>query len=217
MARVARPAVVTAEIVVPWRKDPRVVRLTRQIIDLQAKATAKMVTAVVAIGQRMAEVHDRLPEGEWVAWVAEAVPLDRRTIHNYIALYRWSQRASVQFERFAHLGPTKLYVLAAGDPNRVRKLRLGARIALPGGRGRKTIGDMTVAELKIAIAGNNVAAEPRPAAPIGKLVQSAAKGIEGVGELVEQLEDREGELPDGAADELAAELRELADRLDALD
>lgn len=102
MARVARRAVATAEVVVPWREDTRVVRLTRQIVDLHAKAMAKAATTMVAIGQRMAEVHGRLPHGEWLAWVSEAAPVDRRTIHNYIALYEWSERASLQFERFVH-------------------------------------------------------------------------------------------------------------------
>ena len=196
-----------------WRADRHVVRLTEQILEAHAKATARLVAAIAEIGGRMARVRARLSDAQWNAWVSD-LPLHPRTIANYMALADFAGRAPQQFERFGHLGPAKLYVLAAGNPDKVRRLKIDARMAIPGGGERKKIGDMTSTELRRVVGDFTTRPTPRP--PIGKLVQSTAHKIAGVGALVDLLEGREDELPDGAANELAEELRELAERLDAL-
>lgn len=213
MARSGR-TVVAGEVVGSWRDDRRVVRLTDQILDLHAKATARMVTAIIEIGRRMARVEERLSPDEWKRWVSD-LRLHPRTIGNYIALAEFSDRAPTQVQRFGHLGPTKLYVLAGGKSDKVRRLKIDVPISIPGGGGRKTVGDMTTTELRRVVGDFTANRTPRP--PIGKLVQATAHKIGAVEALVDQLEHREDELPDGAADELAVQLRALADRLDALD
>jgi len=63
MARALRQAAARGEVVVPWRQDPQVVRLTAQIAALHSKAATRLVKALVEIGQRMAAIQERLPRG----------------------------------------------------------------------------------------------------------------------------------------------------------
>ena len=198
-----------------WRSDARAVALTDQITRLHGKLVDTMTKTVVEIGRRMTQIHDRLAHGQWNRWVEQSTLFERRTIDNYMRMFRFSRDEPRQFARFAHLGPSKLYVLASADIARVAKLKVREAIAIPGGGGRKTIDDMTVRELSRVV--GDLAPVPHDEPPIGKLVQSATHKIAGLQAVVDDLVARADELPAGTADDLAQTLRALADELDAAD
>jgi hypothetical protein len=207
--------VVTGEVVARWRDDPQVVRLTRQVIRIHTETTRKLVEAIVEIGGRLSEIRTRLAHGEWLTWLDdEEIPIQRRTVSNYITLFEWSQHAKRQFNRFAHLGPAKLYILAAGDADQVKALKVRDKVPIPGTGTRKTIGDMTTGELKKVVGGFATPPTRRP--PIGQLVQAAVFGIAGIEADTDALEQRADEVPAGTGPQIAAKLRALAVRYEAM-
>lgn len=208
-----RSPVRTAEVVTPWTEDPHVRRLTEQIVAMHTKAAADLTATVVNIGARMFEVRKRLEHGEWLRWLHTGISIKPRTVQQYLALFEWSRRAKPEFVRFKHIGPTKLYVLAAAKPAAVRKLPIGKAIRIPGG-GRKTIDDMTIAELSRVVGG--LTTKPAAPKPIGRVLQSAKFKLAGVGTLIEELVRRSDEVDEELAGELAERLREMAEELEAM-
>ena len=196
-----------------WRTDARVVRLTEQINRVQRQTAERVVDAVIEIGRRMAEVRERLDHGQWRAWATEAVPFTTRTIANYTALAGWSDASPDEVERLAHLGPTKLYLLA-GLPARARRRLTSSRPhTLPDGR-RKTIAIMTVAELAELVAGERGLAIAPRRPPIDRVLGRMRHRIAGLEAIADELVRRRAEVDGDEALELRNELVELVEAID---
>ena len=211
MAR-SRPAELVSEVDRPWESDPRVVRLTAQIRNLQAKAAMTVVRAIVQIGDRLQQIERRLSHGQWGRWCATQVPWSTSTIANYIELSRWAAKHPAELERLQHLGPSKLYLLMPLSAGHRRRLTGAAALAIPGGRHDKTIDVMTVGELRRVI-GDDLATPPVPRPPIDELVQGLRHKIAGLDASADLLIARKGEVDPDAAAELHGLLVELADAL----
>ena len=208
MARPRKTGLTVTSELVPdrWQDHRRVVKLTGEIIRLHERVARQLVEAVIAIGGRMAEIHEALPHGQWERWVAEAVPLTSRTIANYMRLAQWAQTRPRDIERLAHLGATKLYLLAPLEPGVRRRLTGRTPVPIPGGREAKTIDVMTVGELRKVVAGPDAFTSGGRRVPIGKLIDSIEYEIAGL--------DARMDLLIGRADEVEPEtVVELRDRL----
>lgn len=195
-----------------WRADARVIALTEQINRTQRRAAEHVVDAIVQIGRRMAEVRQRLDHGDWETWVREAVPYTSRTVTNYTTLAAWSAERPRELERLAHLGPTKLYMLAGLTAQQRRRLTSGV-LSLPDG-GAKPIALLTVAELAsvIGVERGLAIAPARP--PIDRVLTKMRHRIAGLEAIADELMRRRREVDEAEALELRNELVELVDSID---
>lgn len=161
----------------------------------------------------LASIRDRLPHGQWLAWLDDNAPFSRRTAANYIELTEWSRRVPAQFTKLSHLGPGKLYVIATAPAERVKGLRPGKMVPLPGSERRKTIEAMTTVELETLVGG---LATP-PAAtdpPIEKVVQGVRFKVAALGAAADVMLTRIDEVDRRVAREIRAELVEVLARID---
>ena len=213
MARTRKTGLALRAEVVPgeWQDHRRVVKLTAEILRLHERLARQVVGGVRAIGQRMAEIRDALPHGQWLKWLDEAVPFTPRTVNNYIMLAEWAARRPQDLERLGHLGPTKLYLLAPLAPADRRRLTGRTPVPIPDGT-PKTIDAMTTAELRRVIAGSFTTGGG-PRMPIDKVVQGIEHTIAGLDARVDVLIDRKDEVDTETAAQLHNELLELAAEL----
>jgi hypothetical protein len=196
-----------------WRRDTVVVRLTTKVHDLVAAAARRSADAVATIGQHLAKIRERLPHGQWLAWIADNAPFSHSTAANYIELAQWSLRAPAEFARLRHLGPGKLYVLAAVPPQRVRALKPGKLLAIPGSLRRKTIEHMTKLELFSLV--GNLALPPAPVVPIEKVVQGMRFKMAALGVAADTMIGRAKEVDRTVVREIQEELVAVLGRIDA--
>jgi hypothetical protein len=196
----------------PWEDNPRVVSLTRKILDLHEKTAAKVVTAIVAIGKMLHGVRDELVGRQWVRWCASQLPWSKSTIDNYIALSAWAADDPAELRRLARLGPSKLYLLLALRGPERRKLTGRTPVAIPGAAVKKTIGAMTVGELKRVIDGG-LSTPPVPRVPTSALVQDFRHEVAGLGARVRELAERRDEIDLETAQQLRDELGAVHDEL----
>src|SRR5688572_16867597 len=200
MARASDLAVRAGEGVVakPWREVPKVVRATAAILRTHRSASTTNTDSAIAMGSEIATIRATLEPGEFEAWAREAVPFTSRTARNYIALADFAAREPNELRRLAHLGPSKLYRLAALPPT-------------PRTDEEKPIETMTVPELARVVGG--LITPPVPKRPIKKLLQSYTYRLAGLDALTDQLIARAREVPAGEASELIAELHGLTESL----
>ena len=209
-----RRTATTGELVTRWRDVPKVVRATTSILRAHEAASVSSVEAAVAIGHRIREIRSALDPGEFPAWIREAVPFSERTVRNYMALAAWSDREPRELKRLAHLGPSKLYRLAAMPPGARGKLALRTPIPIPGTDGRKkTIETMTVVELDRVVGG--LATPPVPRTPVDELMATYRDRVLDLAELTKEIIARARDVDPSEASELSAELHGLAQSLDA--
>ena len=188
-------------------------RLTTAILAAHERASSREVDDVVAIGRQIAQVKRLLGHGEFLAWAREAVPLGERTIQRFVMLADFADRHPDDLRRLAHLGPAKLYRLAALPPGARRKLKLRTPIPIPGSHIPKTVEVMTTRELDRVIGG--LATPPVPKTPIDEIVQSFRLRLAGLGTLAGELRARARQVDRGVVGELVAELYGLAEGLEA--
>jgi hypothetical protein len=195
-----------------WQKSREVQRLTKEILALQRDAGAKVAAAVVAMGAKMREIQASLEPGQWLSWLATAVPFTPRTVANYMRLSEWAEEDPREVGRLEHLGPTKLYMLAPLTPERRRGLTARVPIVIPGHPRPKTIDVMTVAELGRVIGG--LTTRPSPKKPIGKLVQGMRHRIAGLDAVADELVRRKDEVDEVQAAAVLEALRAVLAELE---
>lgn len=188
-------------------------RLTAAILRAHEAASARTVREAIAIGRQLAQVKRLLAHGEFLAWAREAVPLGERTIQRWLSLAAFAEREPSEIERFAHLGLTKLYRLAALTSRSRGELKLRTPIPIPDTDGKKTIEVMTSLDLDRVIGG--LATPPVPRKPIAKIVQSYRFRLAGLQALNAELGARARDVDRTVASELVAELYGLAEALEA--
>jgi hypothetical protein len=105
------------------RSDPRIVRLTTEILALQETAERDYAETTVEVGRKLREVVALLVHGDWIDWLEEEVPFTRRSASNYMRLSEWAEDHAADFARFKQLGPTKLYAIMTLDWRGMRVLR----------------------------------------------------------------------------------------------
>lgn len=194
-----------------WQRNREVQRLTKEILALGREAGAKVAAAVVQMGTKMRRIQQTLDAGQWLAWLATAVPFDRRTVTNYMRLSEWAEAEPREVASLEHLGPTKLYMLAPLAADRRRTLTGRVPLIIPGHPWRKTIDAMTVVELGKVIGG--LTTRPSPSKPIGKVVQSVRHRIAGLDAVADELVRRRAEVDAEQASELLAELQAVLEAL----
>jgi hypothetical protein len=129
------------------RSDPRVVRLTTQILQLQETAERDYAETVVEIGGKLRQVQELLEPGTWLGWLEEEVPFTQRSANSYMRLNEWAEEHADDFARFKHLGPTKLYAILTLDWRGLRLLRSRKTHQLPGAARALPLQRMSVAQL----------------------------------------------------------------------
>jgi hypothetical protein len=197
-----------------WKSDRAVVKLTGEILKLQRELATRVVEGAIAMGERMAKIRAALPHGQWQRWIEEAVPFTRKTIANYMMLARWAEARPRDLERLAHLGPSKLYLLARVSPADRRRLTSRTPIAIPGG-GTKTIDVMTVVELARVLGPTDMVAPSTPRIPIARVIEAVEQGIEGLDARVDDLLERRAEVDAEVAEDLRDRLTALVDELES--
>ncbi len=196
-----------------WRRNRQVQRLTKEILALQREAAANVVTAIIAMGQRMRAIHQSLDQGQWLAWLATAVPLSQRSVYNAMRLSEWAEAEPRELARLEHLGPTKLYLLGPLPPARRRELTGRVPLVIPGHPvPPKTIDAMTVVELAKVIGG--LTTRPSPRKPVGKVMQSVRYRIAAIDTLADELVQRRDEVDSEQASAMLAELRAVLAELE---
>jgi hypothetical protein len=213
-ALVGRPKreVVRGTIVTPWRRVTVVVRITRSILRAHRTMSSAAANTAIEIGRQLVEVRAKLERGQWLQWIDEAVPFGRRTVQNYLALVAWAEREPDDFTRFAHLDTSKLYRIAALPPEARATLKTDEPIRIPGGI-PKLLDAMSVAELDRVIGG--LATPPVPEPALAKIVAGYRHRLAGLGQLNAQLLAQARDVDRKVVSELAAELRGLAQDLEA--
>jgi hypothetical protein len=213
-ALVGRPRrdVVHGTLVTPWRRVTAVVRITRSILRAHRTMSSAAANTAVDIGRQLAQVRAALEHGQWLQWIDEAVPFGARTVQNYLALAAWAEREPDDFTRFGHLDTSKLYRIAALPKKARGKLKIDEPIRIPGGV-PKLLDAMSVAELDRVIGGLATPPVPKPA--LAKIVAGYRHRLAGLGQLNAQLLAQARDADRKVVSELAAELRGLAQELEA--
>jgi hypothetical protein len=196
-----------------WQRNREVAKLTKEILALQREASTKVVAIVVQMGGKMRQVQASLEHGQWLSWLATAVPLSLRTVQNAMRLSEWAEQDPREIGRLEHLGPTKLYMLAPLDPGRRRDLTGRAPLVIPGHGLPKTIDAMTTVELGKVIGG--LTTRPAPTKPIGKLVQGLKHRIAGLDTVADELVRRHDEVDAEEADAIVQAVRAVLEQLEA--
>lgn len=195
-----------------WQRNREVARLTKEILALEREAGAMVVAIVVQMGSKMRQIQAALEAGEWLSWVATAVPFNPRTIQRAMRLSVWAEEQPKELDRLEHLGATKLYMLAPLDPDRRRELTGRVPLVIPGHVRPKTVEQMTTVELGKVIGG--LTSRPAPQKPIGRLVQGLRHRIAGVDAVADELVRRYEEVDAEQADAVMQALRAVLEQLE---
>jgi len=209
----AMPRVV-ATLVTPWESDAVVVRLTAQIVRRHATTAEIVADAVVDLGRLMQRIQDRLERGEWGRWLDSAIPLTPRTIRNYLALAAWADAHPADFDRFRHLGPSKLYMLAAAPRPVIAALKARKWHAVPGSAQPKTLDIMLKQDLGHVIAG--LTGHPAPTtAPVSitGVMRQYEKGVSRLEDTTALLIEHRTEVDREQAAAVHAQLRDMVQAL----
>ena len=90
-------------------------RVIEAAIDIHGHA-AKARDGLIAIGERLLQVKDLLPHGQFQDWVEQEFGIDRRMAQNYMAVatrFGHSKRFAGKNEIISFFSPTAMYLLAA--------------------------------------------------------------------------------------------------------
>jgi hypothetical protein len=129
------------------RSDPRVRKLTTEILALHTTAERDYAETVVEIGTRLRAVRLLLRHGEWLAWLEMDVPFTAQSATNYIDLADWAEEHASDFMRFKQLGPTKLYAIMTLGWRGLRVLRTRQTHPVPGSDRALTLQQMSAPQL----------------------------------------------------------------------
>ena len=136
----------------PWHADEDVKRATESIRTLTQQDTRDSVDRAHRMGGLLRHIADRLAHGQWMRWVAEAVPgIEHRTINRYIGLSVFAELYPDEFKNLRTLSLPKLYALAGTTP-KIRKSLYGRAVAIPGTDLRLTLALMSAAQLARVLA-----------------------------------------------------------------
>lgn len=191
--------------------DPRIVRLRAKILRLQSNAAKVVVDAVVEIGRHLRRARAMLTDAQWERFL-RTLPFAARTVRNYLTLTEWAERRPAELAKAAHLGPSKLYLLAPLPANERRKFFGSRKLAIPGGDGPKTVDAMTVSELHRVIIGD-LAPPALPKPPIDKVVRGVTHSVAGLDARLDIFIARKREVDRDTAAEVHTKLLALADEV----
>lgn len=199
-------------VLVDWRRDATVARLTKELLELDRKWRLDGVARAVTLGKMLRSIRDRLPPGTWTVWLDEAVPYTARTAQMYMELERWREAHPEDFMRFRHLGPTKLHLLLSAPAKARKHIRGRVRLRIPGADVLKPIDVMTVRELDAVI--RDLAPTPPPTRPIGTVVAAFEKHLSQLEETTDALIARADEIDRDEALALHERLASIVETLE---
>ncbi len=206
-----RPTV-TVEVVGPWRRNCEIQRLTKEILALEHDASGHFVDACLAIAERLEAAHERLPHGDWLDWIDEALPYTLRTVRNYLALLEWCRRQKEEFDRFRHLEASKLYRIVRLPPPDRERLVVTKKYPIPGTDKKATLDRMTVRELNAVIDG--FATKPDGPPPLPALLPGNAPRDAALEALIDTFATHPDRLSRTQARQLRTQLLQAAKRLE---
>lgn len=70
----------------------------------------RAATDIFAVGQRLNQIKNLLPHGDWLDWIQEEFDLSERLVRNFMSVDR---RLGSKSAKFADLPPSSLYLLAS--------------------------------------------------------------------------------------------------------
>ena len=186
-------------------------KAARDIVRTLRNARGILADAHVEAGNKLTECRAKLQERSWYAWIDQKLPFTQRTAFNYIALANWAAEHSADYQRWRHLGPTKLYALAALPPRLLTRVRNRNSHTVPATGERKTLEELSVRELwDVLRAMTDTDATPPELAQFLSSFRRRLTGLTGA--VVVLLGYRRDLDPDTAAD-LHADLQEAADQI----
>ncbi len=197
-----------SDLPIPF-EDPAAVALAREVLQLYETAARDMAETVVEIGRRLDALGQLVPQGSMYRWVDQHAPFSRRAAVNYLRLARFAQERPADFQRWKHLGPSKLYAITTLGWEGLRVMR--RRKTHPVGPGeRRTLERMSVAQLYARVA----SLRGDPAQPEStRVLDSARRRARGLATVADTLVGL-----DDVAEEDARALRDLlADLVARLD
>ncbi len=188
-------------------------RLTREILSIDRTNKARLAHDVVAIGERLAQLQERLGFGQWLSWLSRHLPFPPRTAQRYIAIAMWAGEHAEDFEQFAPLGLGKLQLLAALPPQRRARFRRQQRFQVPGTGTRKSLELMTLQQLDAVIRGMESLTASAPSVSPAAMLRRFRHRVAGLDALADQLRDNADALP---VDDVAATIHDLESVLEEL-
>lgn len=183
----------------------------RQITKLYHASRRSQTEAAVTIGTRLEQIAARLEHGRYTAWIDASLPFSSRSADNYRALARWTTDHPKLAARLAHLGPTKLYMLATQAPATVRKLTARKTVARLDGS-KTTLTALSSRDLTQILAQLKTGERP---APRGRKRDTGAfhRRLEKRLVALEKLLERESEAASALAPRVAQQLRRRVDAI----
>jgi hypothetical protein len=162
------------------------------------------------MGGLLRHIADRLAHGQWMRWVAEAVPgIEHRTINRYIALSVFADLYPDEFKNLRTLSLPKLYALVGTTP-KIRRSLYGRAVAIPGTDLRLTLALMSAAQLARVIAKfRGVDREDPSDEIIGSLLRSMA----GMRRQMNALREQSSNVDRKAAARLQREFAQFAEEI----
>lgn len=196
-----------------WRRDAETVRLTEKLHAMVEAHAKRSTEALVQIGKQLARIFVRLEAGQWARWLDDNASFGRSSAQNYMKLAAWAEREPTQFARLRHLGPAKLYVLAGARRERVRGLKLGKAVDVPGTGKRKTVETMTPVELARLVVDDLQPPVP-PKEKIDEVVRRVRSRLEDLATETDAMIERADEMEEAQLRAIRNELAAVLGRID---
>jgi hypothetical protein len=209
LSRRSAPARASAVLVTRAHRSIRA--LTREIRDIDRRASHDDTEARVAIGQRLAEVRTKLEHGSWLDWVEHELPFAPRTAQRYLQLSEWAAEHPGSYRRIAPLGTTKTYLLSRLDGAELRAFLRVKEHLVPGSNKRVELALLTGAELALLLRHLlGIDEGPKPA----KLMSNYRKRVTGLVQATAELARNVDELDESDVVEVRDQLLKAAAYLD---
>jgi hypothetical protein len=117
---------------------PEIQRHTRRVLALKEKergAQARLADVVADIGDELAATKAALDRSAdktaWLRWLRDHVQFVAQSAENYMRVSGLRGKFKSAFEKFARLGPTALYLIAALPDALIQKLAADPRLPSP--------------------------------------------------------------------------------------
>ena len=179
-----RPVLLRPDRVLLTLKHPRIVQLAQQLSTLDREGGRQNSATRAAIGKLLQEARASLVQGDWLDFVTERTPFTMRSAERYIALHRFSEEQQVRYGDLAHLGASKLYLIASLPEAAQRELLSRKTHAVAGQRRKLSLEEMTYHELFQLVAGKAVeqSREAKAVKSFGRRIKALDKAT---GKLIE--------------------------------
>lgn len=117
---------------------PEIRRRTRRLLALKEKergAQARLADVVADIGDELVATKAALDRSAdktaWLRWLRDHARFAVQSAENYMRVSRLRKKITSAFEKFARLGPTALYLIAALPGALIEKLAADPRLPSP--------------------------------------------------------------------------------------